>query len=490
MITFRKKNDISLEFSGDRGDLQMLSDYFTFEVEGAKFSPAYRNKFWDGKIRLANLREGTIPYGLWKDIIKFSKTLDVEVEFEGNRFDFPGRELPVDEALLDGFIEALQLSSRGQPITPRDYQKQAFVEALRNQRCLLLSPTASGKSLIIYLLTRWWREVHNRKILIIVPTVGLVTQMQKDFLDYSNNKFDDVHTIMSGSHKETDSRVVVSTWQSIYKMPAGWFAQFGSVIVDEVHTATAKSLQGIMNKLIVCPDRIGLTGTLKDAKTHELALKGMFGPISQVTTTKELIDSKHISDMSIRMLQLRYNKDDINTCKRLDYQEEISFLIEHEKRNNYVAKLAATLPGNTLVIFSRLEHGQTLTNLIENHAQERPVRYVAGSTDREEREIVRQLAESTSIIIVASLGVFSTGVNIRNLHNLIFAHPTKSKIKVLQSVGRVLRKSDDGRAATIYDIVDDLKSGSRSNFALRHANERFKHYQQEQFDYKITSVDL
>lgn len=490
MITFRKKNDVSLEFSGDRSDLQMLSDYFTFEVEGARFSPSYRNKFWDGKIRLANLREGTIPYGLWKDIIKFSKTLDVEVEFEGNRFDFPGRELPVDEVLLDGFIKALSLSSRGQAITPRDYQKQAFVEALRNQRCLLLSPTASGKSLVIYMLTRWWREIHNRKVLIIVPTVSLVTQMHKDFLDYSNGSFDDVHTIHAGSDKATDKRVVISTWQSIYKQPAGWFAQFGSVIVDEVHTATAKSLQGIMNKLIVCPDRVGLTGTLKDMKTHELALKGMFGPITQVTTTKELMDQKLVSDMSIRMLQLKYNAEDIRACKGLNYQEEISFLINHEKRNNYIAKLAATLPGNTLVIFSRIEHGQTLTSLIEGYTTDRPIRYVAGSTAKDEREVVRQLAEETSIIIVASLGVFSTGVNIRNLHNLVFAHPTKSKIKVLQSVGRVLRKADDGRGATIFDVVDDLKSGNRDNFALRHATERFKHYQNEQFNYKITSIDL
>ena len=490
MITFRKQNDVHLSFDGPKDELRMLSDYFTFEVEGAKFSPAYRNKFWDGKIRLANLREMNIPYGLWKDIIKFSKQLDIEVEFEGNRFDFPGRELPVDEKMLDGFIDALDLRSKGNKIQPYDYQREAFIKALTMQRCLLLSPTASGKSLIIYLLTRWWREVHNRKILIVVPTVGLVTQMTKDFHDYSDGKFTDIHGISSGITKDTDKRVVISTWQSIWKQPASWFAQFGSVVVDEVHTAQAKSIQTIMHKMYVCPDRVGLTGTLKDAKTHELVLKGHFGPIEKTISTKQLIDDDKVSKLNIRLLQLRYNKVDCRTCKDLDYQQEIQFLIDHEKRNNFVAKLASTLEGNTLVVFSRIEHGKDLYDRIQNLTDTKQVRYVAGETNREERDEVREFTESNSTIIVASLGVFSTGINIRNLHNLIFAHPSKSKIKVLQSVGRVLRKSTDGREATIYDLVDDLKHGQRQNFALKHAAERFKFYKDEDFDYKITGVDL
>ena len=190
------------------------------------------------------------------------------------------------------------------------------------------------------------------------------------------------------------------------------------------------------------------------------------------------------------MLQLRYNNEDCNRCKSLSYQEEIQFLIDHEKRNNFIAKMAATLPGNTLVVFSRIEHGKKLHESIQNLTTDRQVEYVAGETNRDERESVRTFAEANSVIIVASLGVFCTGVNIRNLHNLIFAHPSKSKIKVLQSIGRVLRKSDDGRTATIYDLVDDLKHGVRQNFALKHASERFKFYKEEDFEYKITSIDL
>ena len=245
MITFRKKNDVYLEFDGDKSDLRMLSDYFTFKVPGAEFTPQYRSKFWDGKIRLANLRENTIYAGLSGDITKFAKDMDVDCYFEGKNYSFPGREL-YDDNFLDKFLDILKPFTKGKPIEMRDYQREAFKKAVSQQRCLILSPTASGKSLIIYALIRWWLEIHDRKILIIVPTISLVSQMISDFKDYSNGNFFNIHGITGGIEKETNERVVVSTWQSIYKMPASWYAQFGSVVVDEVHHAQAKSIQSIM----------------------------------------------------------------------------------------------------------------------------------------------------------------------------------------------------------------------------------------------------
>lgn len=486
-LTFRKFNDVYLKFEGDKGDMRSLSDYFTFKVPGAEFSPAYRNKFWDGKIRLANLKDFTIYAGLWEEIAKFSRDLNVDVYMEGNKYDFPGREQPVEDEFLDGFLDALDPHSKGQSIEIRDYQREAFKTGVRKQRGLLLSPTASGKSLIIYSLMRWWREVHDRKILIVVPTISLVGQMIGDFYDYSNGKFDDVAGITGGSNKNPDARVVVSTWQSIHNQPASWFAQFGSLIVDEVHHAQSKSIQKIMNKMMICPDRIGLTGTIQDAKTHELVLKGLFGPVTKMITTKELMDRDQISDMKIQMLRFDYNEADKKAVSKLKYQEEIDFLLTHDKRNKVVSRLAATLEGNTLVIFSRLDHGKMIHGLIETDKQ---LHYIAGETEKDQREIIRQMAENNDVIIVASMGVFSTGVNIKNLHNLIFAHPTKSKIKVLQSIGRVLRKADDGKPATVYDIVDDLKHGMRENFALKHASERFKFYTNEKFDFKINNIPL
>ena len=482
MILFRKKDDVYLTFEGDRHDMQQLSDYFTFEVPGAKFSPQYRNKFWDGKIRLANLKNFTIYAGLWEEIIKFAKELDVKVEFEGNRFNFPGREQPVTDEMIEGFLKVVEPTQ----IKFRDYQKEAFKIAIRKQRALLLSPTASGKSLIAYSLCRWWEQVHDRKILIIVPTISLVSQLQGDFNQYSNNKYN-TYGITGGVEKNTDSRCIISTWQSIYNMPASWFAQFSSVIVDEVHHAQAKSIQKIMNKMIICPDRIGLTGTLQETKTHELVLKGLFGPLSKIITTKELIDRDQVSDLEVRILSLEYKDEYCKLVSTYKYQDEIDFLINYEKRNKIIARMASDLPGNTLVVFNRLVHGQTIFDLIETKKDKH---YVAGETDKDLRETIRYLTEENDTIIVASLGVFSTGINIKNLHNLIFAHPTKSKIKVLQSIGRVLRKADNGKKATVFDIVDNLKYKARDNFVLRHANERVKFYVDESFNFKISKLEL
>ena len=489
MIVFRKKNDVYLEVvqADDRGEERMLSDWFTFLVDGHQFMPSFRNKYWDGKIRLYDVNKKTIYAGLTKEIMKFSEMMDVSIEFEGSKYNIPGIEQPLDDAFAEGFLKALNPHSRGKAIEMRDYQIEAFKTAVRRQRALLLSPTASGKSLIIYSLIRWYREVHDRKILIVVPTVSLVSQMMSDFTDYSNGAFNDMQGIQGGTTKDISKRVVVSTWQSIFKQPLSWFAQFGSVIVDEVHTAQAKSLKGIMEKLLICPDRIGLTGTLQDAQTSELVLKGLFGPVKKMITTKELMDNNQIANMHVKMLQFDYNSTDRKTCSKLSYQEEIDFLVNHEERNKIISRMAADLKGNTLVIFQRLEHGRKLYDSIETDKHKF---YVAGETEKDAREAARHFAEENDVVIVASLGVFSTGVNIRNLHNLIFAHPTKSKIKVLQSIGRILRLAEGKDHAIVFDIVDDLKHGSRQNFALRHANERFKHYTNENFDYKLHTIKI
>ena len=488
MIVFRKKNDVYLEaVEGERSEFQMLSDYFTFKVPGAEFSPAFKNKYWDGKIRLFDTRTMTIYCGLLNDIVKFSKEFDIDISLDAPRHSIPGVEQDISDKMLDGFLSALDPHSKGQKIEMRDYQIEAFKTSVRKQRALILSPTSSGKSLIIYSLVRWWREIHERKILVIVPTVGLVGQLASDFRDYSNGSFDDIYTISAGVEKEVDSRVVISTWQSIYKMPASWFAQFGSVVVDEVHTAQAKSLQGIMNKLLICPDRIGLTGTLQDAKTHELVLKGLFGQIIKTISTKELMERDQISQMKVEVLHLKYNQDDRKKVKVMDYQDEIDFLVNHNSRNNFISRLASSVKGNTLVVFLRLDHGKTLFDSIQTDKEKF---YVAGETDKDNREAVRQFAEMNDVIIVASLGVFSTGINIKNLHNLILAHPTKSKIKILQSIGRILRKTDDGKQAVVYDVVDDLSIGSKDNFTLRHSSERMKYYINEKFSYNIKSIQL
>ena len=456
-----------------------LNEYFTFDVPGAKFMPAVRNKVWDGKIRLYNVMSCLLYAGLNKYVEEFAKSRNYRVEY---RTDFSAEEFSVVEAR--NFIEALRLPEK---YTPRHYQLEAFVHAVRHRRSLLLSPTASGKSFIIYLLTRYYAS----RTLIIVPTTSLVSQLASDFTDYGfiSDKF--VHRIYAGQDKQTDKPITISTWQSIYKMPKEYFQQFDVIIGDEAHLFKAKSLSSIMSKLNNCKYRFGFTGTLDGTQTHKLVLEGLFGPVRQVTTTAELIDQKHLSQFQIKAIVLKHSADICKQLKGADYQAEIDYLVRSNSRNNFIKNLTISLEGNTLLLFQYVDkHGKVLYDIITNDT-DRPIHYVHGGIDGEDREQIRKLLEKQqNAIVIASAGTFSTGVNIPSLCNIIFGSPSKSKIRTLQSIGRVLRKSDGKDSATLYDIADDLTWNQKKNFTIMHFIERVKIYNEEQFNYKIYPVNL
>ena len=480
--------------SDDRGILMELSEFFTFFVPGYKFTPAFKNKMWDGKIRLLDMRNQTIYAGLYKYIKEFADERGYTIDIIDSDYNRP-------DALYDDnvdWVNALPLSSSGKKITPRDYQKEAVSYALRHKRGLLLSPTASGKSLIIYLLIRYFLEYNDKKVLLVVPTTSLVKQMYGDFNDYSQfDKTFDVnqcHQIMAGCDKNNeDSNIFISTWQSIHKMPKEYFQQFGMVIGDEAHNFKAKSLTSILSKCTEADYRFGLTGTLDGTQTHKLQLEGLFGPVKSVTTTKSLINAGDLSDVEIDIVLLKHPPEIAKVVSKMKYQDEISHIVSYEPRNKFITNLALDQEGNTLVLFRFVEkHGVPLYKMILDKAhKKRKVFFVSGNTDAESREEVRRLTETEKdAIIVASLGTFSTGINIRNLHNIIFASPSKSQIKILQSVGRVLRKSTDGKDAKIYDIADDLHWKSKKNYTLNHSAERIKIYAKEKFKFKIFEINI
>jgi len=480
VITVEKINDVHIKLLCESDVAQELSEYFTFNVPGARFSPAFRNKMWDGKIRLFSTATHLIYGGLLLHVQRFAKERDYEINFAGNYFC--DESLSLHEA--NEFIKELNLS-----ITPRDYQIDAFAHAVRKKRALLLSPTASGKSLIIYLLSSYYLS-DTDKILIIVPTTSLVHQMASDFVDYGCDK-NFIHKIFSGQEKMTDSPFVITTWQSIHKLPKPWFHQFNCVIGDEAHLFKAKSLSSIMSKLVTCPMRFGFTGTLDGSQTHKLILEGLFGEVKKVTTTAELIDQKHLSQFQIKAIVLSYTEETRKLLRGIDYQTEIDYINGNEHRNNFIANLTASLKGNTLVLFKIIDHGKGLFNLISSKCNQQKVFYVDGAVDGLLREEIRKsIEEEKNGIIVASLGTFSTGVNIKNLHNIIFASPSKSRIKTLQSIGRGLRLSTNKEIATLYDVVDDISWKSKKNYTHQHFLERVKMYDDERFDYKIYNVNL
>jgi len=493
-IKITKKNEAFLFIETDASVEMELTEHFCFFVPGYKFMPAYRNKFWDGKIRLFDTRKKTLYVGLYKYLKEFAAQRGYEVlTNDSTQYGSVEPErLPLD------FGRAPILTANQMPIEPRDYQFKALEHALKEERSLLLSPTASGKSLIIYLAARWYIERDpSMKILNVVPTISLAEQMYSDFDDYSStdewfNTDEYAMKIHGGTVKgERMGRIVISTWQSICKRPAEFFQVFGMVIGDEAHQFKAKSMTAIMEKCTEAKYRIGTTGTLDGAQTHQLVLEGLFGPVHKVTTTKELMDTDQLAKLEIQMLLLKYKEEHCKEISKLKYQEEIDFIVRYTPRNNFIANLALDQDGNTLVLFNYVEkHGKPLHNILKDKIKgDRKLFYVSGETDVDTRENVRSITETqNNAIIVASLGTFSTGINIRNLHNIIFASPSKSQIRVLQSIGRGLRKST--RNTKVYDIADDLHWKTNKNYTLNHAAERIKIYSKEKFDYELFEINI
>jgi superfamily II DNA or RNA helicase len=493
-LIISKKDEVYVKITCERHFAQELSDFFTFYVPGYTFVPAYRNKIWDGKIRLYNLQTNTLYRGLLPYVESFCQERDYTFEYEDN--------LDVEDEFsvyhAKKFFESLNLHSNGKPITVREHQVDAFCHAMQKRRALLLSPTASGKSLIIYTIFRQLLDYQSLKGLIIVPTTSLVEQLYSDFADYSSETDfsveDNVHRIYQGKDKQTEKNLVISTWQSLYKMPKEYFDQFDYVIGDEAHQFKAQSLTGILTSCSKTKYRIGLTGTLDGTKTHKLVLEGLFGTVKRVITTKELIDKKELSAFEIKCLILKHPDEKCEWLKDKTYHEEIDYLVSNKQRNKFIKNLAVSLGKNTLVLFQLVDkHGQLLYDLIKEtkNLGDRKVFYIHGDTDVTDRENIRKIMEiENDAIVVASVGTFSTGVNIRNLHNIIFASPSKSRVRNLQSIGRGLRQSEGKEIATLYDIADDLRHKKHMNFTLKHFVERVKIYTEEKFPYKIYKIGL
>ena len=497
-ITVKVKNNAFIYIDcEDKGIIQELAEAFTFYVPGYKFTPQFRNKLWDGKIRLFNLRDQSIYAGLFGYIKAFCLERDIKLDTWDDpstiKYNHPG--FVYDDDL--SWIKDLPI-----PWIPKDYQLEAIQHGLKTRSGLLVSPTASGKSLIIYLLMRYFLMHNDDKVLIIVPTTSLVKQMYGDFCEYADNDDDwfateNCHEIMAGLDKGHETkRVYISTWQSIYKMQKGYFQQFGMVIGDEAHNFKAKSLTSILTKCTEARYRFGLTGTLDGTQTHKLVLEGLFGPHKNITTSKELIDRGDLANLSIDVILLKHKEEDCKEVSKMKYQDEIDWIVRNNARNKFIRSLALDQKGNTLILFQFVEkHGEPLFRLIDESAKgvwgmgKRKVFYVSGKTSADAREEIRAITETEKdAILVCSYGTFSTGINIVNLNNIIFASPSKSQIRVLQSIGRGLRKTD--KDTKLYDIADDLHWKSKKNYTLNHSGERVQIYAKEKFKFKIHEVKL
>mgnify|MGYP000956555880 CR=1 FL=1 len=493
VVNVEEGNAVHLKVTADPGTRQEIAEYFSFKPAGYQFSPAYKNRVWDGIIRLYQPMRPVLYVGLFPRLKKFCD--DRGYELNAPKHLLEGE--PVDDNY--GYELAKEIGCK---FEPRDYQNQYVVDAIRDSRSLSLSPTSSGKSLIIYLIQQHYWRTYGHRTLIIVPTISLVHQMAGDFKDYGCT--DEVYKIQGGVEKQTDAPIVVSTWQSLIKLPKDWFSQFGVVLGDEAHNFQAKSLQKIMEGLDQCYYRHGFTGTLKseESKTHRLVLEGCFGSVRKHVSTKDLIDEGTVADFNVKAIVLSHNQDTRKNFKTAlktvqqasrKYAAEREFITNNQKRNLFIRNLLWSLEGqNNLVLFDLVEkHGKILEPMLRK--DDRQLHFIYGATKGEERERIRHMIENDPIKqhdILASYGVFSTGVNLKKLDNVIFASGSKSEVKVLQSIGRALRKGNDADKATLYDIADDLSSGSFQNYTLQHFRKRVEIYGRERFAVKIYTVEI
>ena len=481
----------------DEATFYELRDYFSFEADGYKFNPKFKYGQWDGRIRLLDYNR-LLPFGLANQVITFANQMDYTLEIDPRITE----KEEITRGEFDEWLSTLEIYSGSTKIEPHWYQKDAVYTGLVNRRNILNLPTSAGKSLIQALLARYYLENYEGKILILVPTTALVDQMINDFADYRLFSKDMMLGIRSGTKRDSNAVVYVSTYQTAIKQGKEWFHQFGLFMNDECHLATGKSISSIVEGLVNCKFKYGLSGSLKDGKANLMQYMGLFGEIFRPVSTAQLMEEGAVTDLKINSIFLRYPDEFCAKMKGKDYQTEIKVITKADRRNKWVANLAVKLAKkeeNVFLMFKNIEHGKTLLEMCkEKHDQ---VYYVSGEVTTEVRNALKVMAENgKGIIVVASYGVFSTGISVKNLHHVIFAHPVKSKIIVLQTIGRVLRKHASKTVAQVWDIIDDMGVKPKSatskkkyvhlNYALKHALERIQRYAEERFNYIIKQVEI
>ena len=469
----------------NHGILNEISDHFSFEIEGARFNPLVKNHMWDGHIHLLNRSNNTIYAGLLPHIIKFAEDRKYQYTIDQKLFNVLAKNADFNGA---EYIKSLNIKS----IIPHDFQINAVEHIIKHKRCLCLSPTSSGKSFLIYCLLRWYLQNLKGKILVIVPLIDLTQQLLEEFKQYSS--FDiasEVHLIHGGIDKLSDKRIICSTWQSLYKMPKKYFEQFDAILFDECHeTLCSKASKGIADKCVNAEYRVGLTGTIKKTKLNRLVLEGNTGELLQVTTTKKLMDDGKVSKLSIKCVILKYPPSIRKDNKKLSYDEEKRFITQYATRNKIIAKLAIGIKDENVLILSKsLDHIAALQEELEHSGKK--IFVITGDTDTDIR--IKNKLETellTNVIIIATEKIFSTGISVKNLQNLIMTTGGKSNTRILQSIGRILRLDGKLNKCTLYDFVDDFSFGKKKNYMLKHFFERVQIYGEEGFEFVLNNINL
>ena len=491
-----------------------INDFFKYDSPNAKYR---RNRNWDGKIRLFRRDNATLPIGVVNILWKYCKANKLKIQIDPKLMV----KNPVDIEQLEKFIcdEFDPRDGEGEPLIPYDYQLDAIHHSLVYQRATLLAATSAGKSLILYCLSRLRELSSEGRVVIVVPTKGLVEQLYSDFQEYSNNGGDwHVHEHcqkMNGDYsKIADKPIIIGTWQTLEQFGKHFWNEVGTILIDETHLAKAKSFQSILSKCTEADMRVGMTGTLDNCEVNKLAIAGMLGPVKRIIKAHELQEQGRATPVDITMLALNYSQEERELINEPIYKterdedgepvtvvdgkamfdREMKYIVEHEKRNEFILTLISKLKGNTLVLSDRVEsHLEPLYEATKRHHVNTFIIVGTGKYGGEDKERIRkELDNIDDAIVFASYGTTSTGINIKSLANLVTIYSTQSVIRILQSIGRLLRLYKGKKVSKIFDIFDDFRLAGKSkpNAAFRHAFKRAEYYKEERYPYRIQKINL
>jgi superfamily II DNA or RNA helicase len=457
------------------------------------FDKRYKAGMWDGKVRGVR-RDGTFYLGLYKEVKEYLEkqseyTLQVDPQFK--------IVLDNKEDLKENFVEVTNemLTSVNCDLSPRYYQWRGALKAYYYRRMIIEHCTGSGKSLTIAILINYIIHKNpNFKILVLVPRIDLVEQMTEDYVNAGINP--KIIGKFTGEFKEFNEQIIISTWQSMHTQNF-LIKKFNVLIADECHGLKADVIRSVAENAINAEIRIGFTGTLPDSKAEQLLIKGVMGFVGDTVTVAELAEQKMIAIPKIHVPYLKYSNEEHKKINFLQkglegkeaYVIEQMFLYEHDKRNELIYKITKKFISrnqNILILVSKHAHCEIIKKkLLEKGIT--PLIVTGKLKDIEERTRIRKSLEETGgQVIMATTGVYSTGISIKRLHAIILAAPGKSKIQTLQTVGRGLRldKRNDKTQLYLYDLADDFK------YAIDSLAERMGYYARNEFSVKIKEIDL
>lgn len=429
--------------------------------------------------------------GLLDELLIFLEEEGIEFEIEKSLLS--KNNLPND--LFDNFLRKLNPNP-----FPRDYQQEAVKEVLRNKMRTVLSVTSSGKSLMAYLLCMFYMVMNtNKKCLIIVPGISLVSQMFNDFIKYSeNNDKIDIKKFtkrLSGISKDKiigNEQIIISNWEYLQNKPKEFFEDFGLLIYDEVHKSNAKQSRKIISNCVNVDYKMGLSGTIpEDLIIKYKTVQGLMGPIHHAISYKEMIEEGYSCDLKIYPIILNHGK-----FKKYDYKTEINNIISSDKRNQFLINVINKLNGNTLVLFrtakSPFPYGRSLIKSLKKYNKK--LFYIDGDiSDKDREQFKEKLEKNDNCVLVASYATIGTGISINNIHNVVFAESLKSEISILQAIGRGLRLHDSKDHVKIIDIVDKFEYNDRFKpygYVYGHFLLRERYYINQEFDYYTKEFDL